>query len=109
MSSQAEESVENFVLEMFTCSGSNKASLSPKKILKVDLSYFPNCTERFFIDLRKYEPVSNFRLKRFLYRGGLSGKIYINRFIKTRFVVAGYLLLYKGFSFHFYGIVRNFD
>ena len=41
--------------------------------------------------------------------GGLSGKIYINRFIKTRFVVAGYLLLYKGFSFHFYGIARNFD
>ena len=75
MSSQAEDSVENFVLEMFTCSGSNKASLSPKKILKVDLSYFPNCTERFFIDLRKYEPVSNFRLNRFLYGGGLSGKI----------------------------------
>ena len=109
MSSQAEESVESFVLEMFTCSGSNKASTSPKRILNVDLSYFPTCTELFFIDSRKYEPVSNFRPNRFLYRGGLSGKIYINRFMKTRFVVAGYLLLYKGFSFHFYGIVRNFD
>ena len=109
MSSQAEESVESFVAEMLTCSGSYKACMSAKRILNVDLSYFPTCTELFFIDLRKYEPVSNFRLNRFLYRGGLSGKIYINRFIKTRFVVAGYLLLYKGFSFHFYGIVRNLD
>ena len=27
------------------CSGSDKASMSPKRILNVDLSYLPNCTE----------------------------------------------------------------
>ena len=29
------------------CSGSNKAPISPKRILKADLSYLPNCTEPY--------------------------------------------------------------
>ena len=55
------------------CSWSGKTALilSPKKILNFDLSLL-KCTE-FFHRLQKLEPVSNFRLYRFLYRGGSSG------------------------------------
>ena len=38
---------------------SDKVLTSPKRILNVDLSYLPNCTE--FLDFRKLELVSNFR------------------------------------------------
>ena len=48
--------------------------MSPKKILNVDLSCLPKCADFFNIDFRKQETVSNFRVNRFLYRGGLSGK-----------------------------------
>ena len=48
--------------------------MSPKRILHVHLSDLPKCRELRFIDFRKYEPVSNFRLNRFLYRGCLTGK-----------------------------------
>ena len=40
-----------------------KRHMSPKRILNVELSYLPNCTEIFFIGFRKKEPVSNLRLK----------------------------------------------
>ena len=53
--------------------GSNKATLSPKRILNVESSYLPKCTELFKRLFRKQEPVSNFRRIRFLYRGGLTG------------------------------------
>ena len=36
--------------------------MSPKRILHVYLSHLPRCRELCFIDFRKYEPVSNFRL-----------------------------------------------
>ena len=45
-----------------------------KRILYVHLSDLPKCRELCFIDFRKYEPVSNFRLNRLLYRGCLTGK-----------------------------------
>ena len=45
--------------------------MSPKRILNVALSYLPKCSGSLFINLAK-ELVSNFRLKRFLYRGGLT-------------------------------------
>ena len=48
--------------------------MSPKRILHVHLSDLPKCRELRFIDFRKYEPVSNFMLNRFLYRGCLTGK-----------------------------------
>ena len=39
--------------------------MSPKRILNVDESLFAKeCTECFYIDFRKQEPVSNFRLNR---------------------------------------------
>ena len=47
--------------------------MSPKRILNVDLSYLLKNAE-FFIDFRKYEPVSNFKLNRFLYRVSLTDK-----------------------------------
>ena len=40
-------------------------------MLTYKISY---CTAFFFIDFRKQEPVSNVRLKKFLFRGGLTGK-----------------------------------
>ena len=64
--------------------------MSPKRILHVHLSHLPKCRELCFIDFRKYEPVSNFRLNRFLYRGCLTGKFSPNRFLKTMFLVAGF-------------------
>ena len=51
-----------------------RALMSPKKILNVDLSCLPKCADFFTIDFRKQETVSNFRVNRFLYRGGLTGK-----------------------------------
>ena len=47
--------------------------MSPKRILNVDLSYLLNNAE-VFIDFRKYELVSNFRLNRLVYEGGLTDK-----------------------------------
>lgn len=47
------------------------AWLRPEHVTKVDLSYLPKCSECLFINLAK-ELVSNFRLKRFLYGGGLT-------------------------------------
>ena len=44
--------------------------MSPKRILNVDLPCLPKGAEFFNIDFRKQEPVSNFRLNRFLYRWG---------------------------------------
>ena len=46
---------------------------------------------KFFIDFRKYEPVSNFRLNRLLYRGGLNHKFQPAMFLKTRFLHAASL------------------
>ena len=40
------------------------------------------------------EPVSNFRLNRFLYRGGLIGKFQPNKFLKSRFLASCGVLLY---------------
>ena len=39
---------------------------------------------------RKQEPELNFSLNGFFYRGDLTGKLYPNRFLKTRFLVAGF-------------------
>ena len=50
------------------CAVGNKAPLSTKRNLNVDLSYLPKCTVFFFIDFRNSPPDSNFRLNRFLYR-----------------------------------------
>ena len=47
--------------------------MSPKRILNVDLFYLLQ-VYRIFIDFRKKEPVSNFRLIKFFCRGGLTGK-----------------------------------
>ena len=47
--------------------------MSPKRILNVDLSYLLKNAE-VLIDFRKYELVSNFRLNRLVYRGGLTDK-----------------------------------
>ena len=55
------------------CSWSNKAPMSPKRILNVDLPYLPKCTE-FVKDFRKSERFQKFRLNRFLHRGSLTGK-----------------------------------
>ena len=46
----------------------------PKRILNVDLSCLPKCTDFFNIDLTKQETVSNFRVNSFLYIGRLTGK-----------------------------------
>ena len=46
---------------------------------------------KFFIDFRKYEPVSTFRLNRLLYRGGQTHKFQPIRFFKTRFLHAASL------------------
>ena len=40
------------------------------------------------------EPVSNFRLNRFLYRGGLTGKFQPNKLLKSRFLASCGVLLY---------------
>ena len=48
--------------------------LNSKEDPNVDLSYLLNCTEFFFIDFRKQEPITNFRLNGLLSRGGLTGK-----------------------------------
>ena len=47
------------------CSCSDKAPtcMSPKRVLNVDLSYLPKCTE-FVIDFRKSEGFQKFRLNR---------------------------------------------
>ena len=51
--------------------------------------------QNFFTDFRKKEPVSNFRLNRFL-----TGKFYTsNRFLKSRFLVAGFYCNHKGIMF----------
>ena len=47
--------------------------MSPKRILNVELSYLPKCTE-FVIDFRTSERFQKFRVNRFLHRGGLTGK-----------------------------------
>ena len=62
------------------------------------LSYLPKCTE-FLIDFRKQEPVSNCRLNRFLCRGGLTGKFYPDRFLITRFLLAGFYCILPQFFF----------
>ena len=59
---------------MYIAVGVIRTIISPKRILNVDLSSLPECTEYFKIDFRKQETVSNFRVNRFLYRGGLTGK-----------------------------------
>ena len=59
---------------MYIAVGVIRTLISPKRILNVDLSSLPKCTEYFNIDFRKQETVSNFRVNRFLYRGGLTGK-----------------------------------
>ena len=64
--------------------------MSPKRILNVDLPRLPKGTEFFYIDFRKQEPVSNFRPNRLLYRWGPTDKFWHNRFLKTRFLVAGF-------------------
>ena len=38
--------------------------MSPKRILNVDLSCLPKGTQFFYIDFRKQDPASNFRLNR---------------------------------------------
>ena len=44
--------------------------MPPKRILNVDLPYLPKGTELIFcIGFRKEEPVSNFYLIKFSYRG----------------------------------------
>ena len=50
--------------------------MSPKRILNVDLSDIYLSVQNFSIDFRRQEPVSNFRLNRFLYRGGLNWLIF---------------------------------
>ena len=47
--------------------------MSPKRILNVESAYLPKCTELLKRLFRKQDPVSNFTLNRFLYRGGLTG------------------------------------
>ena len=41
-----------------------------------------NVQNFFYTDFRKLEPVLNFRLNRFLFRGGLTDKFEPNRFLK---------------------------
>ena len=52
----------------YYCSWSDKAPMSPRSILNVDLSYLPKCTE-FLFRFEKKKPVSNFTSDRFSYRG----------------------------------------
>ena len=46
-------------------------------------------------DFIKEEPVSNFMLNRFLYRGGLIGKFKPTRFLKNKVLRRGVLLYHK--------------
>ena len=58
----------------------------PKRILNVDLPYLPKCTD--FLLFQKVRTCFKFQANRFFYRGGLTGKLQPNRFLKFRFLVA---------------------
>ena len=73
----------------YNCRRSSVAPMSLKGILNDDIFYLPKCTD-FFTDFRKLDPVSNFKLNRFLYTVGVSGKFKPNRFLKCRLLVAGF-------------------
>ena len=68
--------------------------MSPKRILNVDVSNCPSVQNRLK-DFIKEEPVSNFMLNRFLYRGGLIGKIQPTRFLNNQVLRRGFLLYQK--------------
>ena len=73
--------------------------MSPEKILNVDLFYLPKCTALFLVNFWTWEPVSNFRLNRFLYRRGLTGKFILAwRVLKSVVLTRGFFL-YSSLSF----------